>query len=81
VKLGEFRQPSGKVLTVFTAESDFEIEALHSNTFLLEWPPRSRKMVEFPELDDARWLPLDIARIKVTKGQRPVLDALERALS
>jgi predicted NUDIX family NTP pyrophosphohydrolase len=79
-KLGEFRQSSGKVVVVFAAESDFELDVLHSNTFDLEWPPRSGRTVAFPELDDARWFPIDVARAKVVKGQRPMLDALERGL-
>jgi predicted NUDIX family NTP pyrophosphohydrolase len=79
-KLGEFRQPSGKVVTVFTAEADFEVDAVVSNTFELEWPPRSGRIVRFPEVDDAQWFPLEVARSKVVKGQRAVLDALERRL-
>lgn len=81
VLLGEFRQSSGKVITVFTAESDFELDVLASNTFELEWPPRSGTMREFPEIDDARWFAINEARVKVVKGQLAMLDALERLLS
>lgn len=81
VLLGEFRQSSGKVITVFTAESDFELEVLASNTFELEWPPRSGTMREFPEIDDARWFAINEARVKVVKGQLAMLDALERLLA
>lgn len=73
--LGEFRQPSGKRLTVFTAQAD-GLAFVASNTFTLEWPPRSGRMQEFPELDDARWFTIEAARKKVVKGQLPVLDAL-----
>jgi predicted NUDIX family NTP pyrophosphohydrolase len=76
VKLGDFKQPSGKVITVFAAESDFVVEAIVSNTFELEWPPRSGKMRDFPEIDDARWYPVNVARLKVVKGQVQVVDAL-----
>jgi predicted NUDIX family NTP pyrophosphohydrolase len=76
--LGEFRYSSGKLLTVFAAETDFAIDVLTSNTFPLEWPPNSGRMQDFPEVDDARWFPLDIARQKLVKGQLPVLDALAR---
>ena len=76
--LGEFRYSSGKLLTVFAAETDFAIGALASNTFPLEWPPNSGRMQDFPEVDDARWFPLEIARQKLVKGQRPILDALAR---
>jgi predicted NUDIX family NTP pyrophosphohydrolase len=74
--LGEFRQPSGKVITVFAAETDFAIEKLLSNTFTIEWPPRSGRMQDFAEIDDARWVSVETARQKLVKGQLPVLDAL-----
>ncbi|MDQ1556299.1 MAG: hypothetical protein QOI02_1301 [Actinomycetota bacterium] len=80
VRLGDFRQASGKVVTVFAAESDLEVDAVASNTFPLEWPPRSGRMQEFPEVDDARWVPLDAARIKLVKGQLSALDALVRKI-
>jgi len=72
--LGEYRQASGKRLTVFAAESDFTFDTLSSNTFELEWPPRSGKLQQFPELDEARWLTLDDARVKLVKGQLAMLD-------
>lgn len=75
VPLGEFRG-SGKTIVVFAAESEFEPGAIVSNTFELEWPPRSGRRQAFPEVDDARWFGLDDARLKLTKAQRPILDAL-----
>lgn len=78
--LGEFRQSSGKIVTVFCAESDFDVDAVVSNTFELEWPPRSGRLQQFPEIDDARWVPIDDARTKVAKGQIPALDALVASL-
>jgi predicted NUDIX family NTP pyrophosphohydrolase len=75
--LGEFRQRSGKVVTVFAGESDLAVDTVTSNTFPLEWPPHSGTMVDFPEIDDARWVPLDVARVKLVVGQVPALDALE----
>ncbi|CAN5250055.1 NUDIX domain-containing protein [soil metagenome] len=78
--LGRFRQPSGKVVTVFAAEADFAVETIAGNTFTLEWPPRSGRMQDFPEIDDARWFPLDVAREKLVKGQLPVLDTLDQHL-
>jgi predicted NUDIX family NTP pyrophosphohydrolase len=74
--LGTFRQPSGKVITVFSAEADLAVERIVSNMFTIEWPPRSGTMSDFPEVDDARWLPVEVAREKLVKGQRPILDAL-----
>jgi len=75
VPLGEFRG-SGKTIVVFAAESDFDPGEIVSNTFELEWPPRSGRRQEFPEVDDARWFALEDARVKLTKAQRPILDAL-----
>ncbi|TDQ03768.1 MULTISPECIES: NUDIX domain-containing protein [unclassified Leifsonia] len=75
VPLGEFRG-SGKTIVVFAAESEFEPDAIDSNTFELEWPPQSGRMQEFPEIDDARWFSVEDARLKLTKAQRPILDAL-----
>ena len=79
--LGEFVQPSRKVVVVFTAETDFSVEKVSSNLFETEWPPRSGRMRQFPEIDDARWFPLDAARDKVVKGQIAVLDALAARLA
>jgi len=81
VRLGEFRQSSGKIVVAFAAESDFEVETLTSNTFTLEWPPRSGRQQEFPEIDEARWLGLEDARTRLVKGQVPVLDALVALLA
>lgn len=75
VPLGEFRG-SGKTIVVFAAESEFDPGAIVSNTFELEWPPRSGRRQEFPEVDDARWFTVEEARAKLTKAQRPILDAL-----
>ena len=75
-KLGEFRQASGKTVIVFTAEAEFSPSVVISNTFSLEWPPRSGRQQDFPEIDDARWFPIEVARDKVVAGQVAVLDAL-----
>jgi predicted NUDIX family NTP pyrophosphohydrolase len=75
-ELGRFRQPSGKVITVFAAEQDFQPERIESNTFPLEWPRGSGRIQHHPEIDDARWFPAEEARLKLVKGQLPVLDAL-----
>jgi len=76
--LGEFRQPSGKVVTVFAAEADLTVERVLSNTFTVEWPRGSGIVREYPEIDDARWVGLAEARVKVVRGQVPMLDALAR---
>jgi predicted NUDIX family NTP pyrophosphohydrolase len=75
------RYSSGKIVTVFAAESDLEVTEVVSNTFETEWPPRSGKRQAFPEVDDARWVPLGDARVKLVAGQLPALDALERLVA
>lgn len=82
VDLGEFRYSSGKRLLVFALEAPaFEVGPVASNTFELEWPPRSGRRQSFPEIDDARWVELDEARPLLVAGQRPVLDAALRAFA
>ena len=80
LELGPFRQPSGKVITAFVAESDFRPEQITSNTFSLEWPKGSGVVREYPEIDDARWFSDSDARTKLVKGQLPILDALAEYL-
>lgn len=79
--LGEFRQPSGKRLTVFTAEADFAPAQIVSNTFPLEWPRGSGRILDVPEVDRAEWFTEPVAREKLVKGQVPLLDALGRVLA
>ncbi len=81
VPLGEVRQAGGKVLTVWAAEGDLDAAAAVSNTFSLEWPPRSGRLQEFPEIDRAAWMTLDEARTKLVRGQVPLLDRLLAALA
>lgn len=76
VPLGEVRQSGGKVLTVWAAEGDLDVTTAVSNTFTLEWPPRSGRMQEFPEIDRAAWVTVDDARDLLVKGQVPLLDRL-----
>jgi predicted NUDIX family NTP pyrophosphohydrolase len=75
-QLGIFRQPSGKLVAAFTAESDFEPERIVSNTFELEWPRGSGVVRSYPEIDDAIWATEAVARTKLVGGQVPILDAL-----
>jgi predicted NUDIX family NTP pyrophosphohydrolase len=80
IRLGEFVQSSGKVVIAFAAETDFSVARVVSNTFSIEWPRHSGRIQEFPEMDDARWVPAAAAREKLVKGQAPILDALETLL-
>lgn len=73
--LGAFRQPSGKMIDVFVGRGDFEPAGLASNTFSLEWPPRSGLRVAFPEVDRAAWFGPNDALRKITKGQIAMLES------
>ncbi len=74
--LGEARQPGGKLVVAWAFEGDADPATLHSNTFSMEWPPRSGKTREFPEIDRAEWFSMDTAREKILQGQRVFLDRL-----
>ncbi|MGL9619901.1 NUDIX domain-containing protein [Bradyrhizobium sp. U531] len=76
--LGEVRQRGGKLVTAFAAEFDLDIGNISSNTFEMEWPPRSGKRQSFPEVDRAEWFSLDKASEKINPGQRPLLDRVAR---
>jgi predicted NUDIX family NTP pyrophosphohydrolase len=80
VALVPVRQAGGKLVMAWALEGDFDVAALCSNTFELEWPPRSGRRREFPEVDRAEWCHLDDARIKLLAGQRPLLDQLVQEL-
>lgn len=79
IPLGELRA-SGKLITVYAVVADPSLAFVGSNTVTMEWPPRSGRTIEFPELDRAKWLTLDEARRLLVKGQRPFLDRLQKAL-
>jgi predicted NUDIX family NTP pyrophosphohydrolase len=72
------RQAGGKLVHAWAVRGDLDPAALKSTTFTLEWPPRSGRRQEFPEVDRAAWFTLDEARDKILKSQAPFLDDLER---
>ncbi|MFJ3656436.1 NUDIX domain-containing protein [Streptomyces nigra] len=76
VPLGEVRQAGGKTVTVWAVEADLDPAAVVPGTFTMEWPPRSGRTQEFPELDRVAWLPLDRARELIVKAQAAFLDRL-----
>ena len=78
--LPPLKQPGGKIVHAWAIEGDCDPAAIASNSFSLEWPPRSGRMQEFPEIDRAAWFPLAVAREKIHKGQAALLDELERLL-
>lgn len=75
--LGAIRQRSGKRVEAFALEGDFDVDALRSNTFEIEWPPRSGRRASFPEIDRVAWLTLPLARTKILPSQAPLLDRIE----
>jgi predicted NUDIX family NTP pyrophosphohydrolase len=76
IPLGEFLQPSGKVVIAWVVEGSFDPAKLTSETFSLEWPPRSGRLQQFAEVDRAAWFEPEVALRKVTKGQRPIIGRL-----
>lgn len=80
IPLVPLKQPSGKIIHAWAAEGDCNPAAVRSNTFTLEWPPRSGRMQEFPEIDRAGWFTFEEARDKIIKGQRGVLEELRRVV-
>lgn len=83
---GEFRplppvrQASGKTVHAWAVAGELDADAIRSNHFAMEWPPRSGRMQSFPEVDRAAWFALDAAAIKLVRGQRPLLDQLRALL-
>src|SRR6266487_1414721 len=81
LELGTIRQRSGKVLSAWAAPGDLDAETITSNTFTIEWPPRSGSQREFPEVDRAEWFDVPTAREKVLAAQAELIDRLLNALA
>jgi predicted NUDIX family NTP pyrophosphohydrolase len=75
--LGRIRQAGGKWVEAFALEGDLDPERLVSNSFTIEWPPRSGRQSTYPEVDRAGWFTLGEARAKILPSQRPILDRFE----
>jgi predicted NUDIX family NTP pyrophosphohydrolase len=80
IALPPVRTGGGKVIHAFAVEHDFDVGALRSNAFELEWPPRSGKRQTFPEVDRAGWFPVSVARTKLHKGQVVLIEHLLRGV-
>jgi predicted NUDIX family NTP pyrophosphohydrolase len=78
--LSTIRQAGGKYVEAFAMEGDLDASSIKSNDFELEWPPRSGRMERFPEVVEARWMPLAEAYAMMLASQIPLLDALEAKL-
>lgn len=76
IELTPVMTKAGKKIFVFALEGDFDAEKLVSNKFSIEWPPKSGKMQEFPEMDKAEWFTIEEAKIKMIAGQNHLLDEI-----
>jgi predicted NUDIX family NTP pyrophosphohydrolase len=80
LELGEIRQRGGKTVVAWALAGDLNPATARSNTFEMEWPPRSGRVHEFPEIDRVGWFDLETARRKILPAQAPFLERLERAI-
>ena len=74
--LGSIRQSGGKIVTAWAVEGDCDPERLQSNRFQIEWPPRSGRLLDAPEIDRGAWFSITEARERILKSQEPLLDKL-----
>jgi predicted NUDIX family NTP pyrophosphohydrolase len=79
-ELGSVKQKGGKVVSAWAAEGDLDASAVRSNSFTMEWPPRSGRTAEFPEIDRAEWFGIETAREKLVAAQAELLDRLVERL-
>jgi predicted NUDIX family NTP pyrophosphohydrolase len=77
VELGSVRQKGGKTVRAWAAEGDLDADSVRSNTFTMEWPPRSGRTAEFPEIDRAAWFDIETACEKLVSAQAELLDLLQ----
>ena len=81
VALTPLRQSGGKIVHAFAVQGDCDPQAIRSNTFVMEWPPRSGRQQEFPEIDRAGWFPLEQAKQKLLAAQVVLVEELARLLA
>lgn len=75
--LGQVRQRAGKIVCGYALEGDLDVSSVRCNEVAMEWPPRSGRTINFPEIDRATWFDLTVARTKILATQQPFLDRLE----
>jgi predicted NUDIX family NTP pyrophosphohydrolase len=78
--LGEVKQKSGKIVSAWAVAGDLDVSGITSNTVEVQWPPRSGKLLEIPEVDRAQWFGLQAAREKINPAQTELLDRLAEIL-
>jgi predicted NUDIX family NTP pyrophosphohydrolase len=81
IPLEPLRQPSGKLIYAWAMNQDLDPAKVKSNMFILEWPPRSGQQQQFPEVDRAAWLSIEVAMRKIIKGQAPFLIELQNKVT
>lgn len=81
IPLGSVRQAGGKTVDAWAAEGNLDVDSVTSNTFELEWPPRSGKIERFPEVDRAGWFDVEAAREKLNPAQQAFVERLVQLLS
>lgn len=79
-KIGEFRQPSGKVIHAWRCVDDWDLSSFKPGAFEMEWPKGSGRMQSFPEMDKIAWMDILTAKAKILKGQIPILEQLASQL-
>lgn len=80
IELSPVKIKSGKTIFAWAVEGDFDINEMKSNSFEMEWPPKSGKQKQFPEVDKAGWFSIEEAKLKVNKGQVPMLEEVTEKL-
>jgi predicted NUDIX family NTP pyrophosphohydrolase len=78
IPLTQVKQPGGKLVHAWAMRGDCDAKTIVSNTFSMEWPPRSGKDQEFPEVDRAEWFTMDVAKEKILKGQISLLEEVSQ---
>jgi predicted NUDIX family NTP pyrophosphohydrolase len=78
LELAPAKQPGGKIIRAWAVEGELDADSVRSNSFSMEWPPKSGRVRDFPEIDRALWCGLTVARQKLLQGQRVFLEELEQ---
>lgn len=81
IELEQIKQKGGKLVLTWAIENDLDPAAIRSNTFQMEWPPKSGKRIEVPEIDKASWFPLELAKEKINPAQQALLEDLKQKLA
>ena len=81
IELEQIKQKGGKLVLTWAIENDLDPAAIRSNTFQMEWPPKSGKKIEVPEIDKASWFPIELAKEKINPAQQALLEDLKQKLA